>query len=116
MSRAEKGGIVLEPKYLETPKGKIPTYDFVKGLAKALEVLDEAVAELEEKIRNLAPASVSELNDLKARLEGVEEGLRSLEKRLELELEDLNDKLTTLTDVVNDLAERVQRLEESIRG
>ena len=116
MSKTEDGEIVLTPTYLETPKGKIPTYDFVYGLAKAVEDLSGAVIELDKKIRSLESAGASELKDLRARLEGLEEGLRSLEKRLELELEDLNDKLTTLTDVVNELAERVQRLEESIRG
>jgi chromosome segregation ATPase len=116
LSRAEDGGIVLKPRYLETPKGKIPTYDFAMGLAKAINILDEAVAELEEKIRGMTLASTAELSDLKARLESVEEGLKNLEKRLEVELEDLNDKLITLTDVVHELAERVQRLEESVRG
>jgi predicted nucleic acid-binding Zn-ribbon protein len=116
LSKAEDGGIVLKPGYLETPKGKIPTYEFTMGLAKAINILDEAVAELEEKIKGLAPAGTAELSDLKARLESAEEGLKSLEKRLELELEDLNDKLMTLTDVVHELAERVQRLEESARG
>lgn len=116
MSGTENGSIVLKPRYLETPKGRIPTYDFVMGLVKALDVLDEAIAELEERIRNLASTETAELNELRARLDGVEEGLKSLEKKLELELEDLNDKLTTLTDVVNELAERVQKLEENIKG
>ncbi len=114
MNKTSGGGIILKPKYLETPKGRIPTYDFVMGLAKAIDILDEVVAELEDKVKNLEPAGVPELSDLKNRLESVEESLKNLEKRLELELEDFNDKLTTLTDVINELAEKVQRIEGSM--
>jgi len=106
--------VVVKPRYLETPKGKIPTYDFTLGLLRAVKVLDDVTAELEEKVSRLEKSGAPGLDELKSRLERVEKILENLEKRLEPDLEDINDKLSTLMDAFDKLVERVQKLEESL--
>lgn len=106
--------VVVKPRYLETPKGKIPTYDFALSLLKAVKVLDDVTAELEEKVGRLEKSEALGLDELKSRLEKVEKILENLEKRLEPDLEDINDKLSTLIDAFDKLVERVQKLEESL--
>lgn len=106
--------VIVKPRYLETPKGRIPTYDFALSLLKAVKVLDDVTAELEEKVSRLEKSGASGLDELKSRLEKVEEVLENLEKMLEPDLEDINDKLSTLIEAFDKLAERVQRLEESL--
>ncbi len=106
--------VVVKPRYLETPRGRIPTYDFALGILKAVKVLDDATAELEEKVSRLEKSGAPGLDELKKRLEKVEEVLESLEKRLELDLDDINDKLSTLMDAFDKLVERIQKLEENL--
>ncbi|HDD66763.1 MAG TPA: hypothetical protein ENG52_03980 [Nitrososphaeria archaeon] len=110
---SEKGEkVVVKPRYLETPKGRIPTYDFALGMLKAVKLLDEITAELEEKLSELEKRETPGLEGLEERVALVEESFKRLEKKLDLELEEINDKLSTLTDAFSELMERVQKLEE----
>lgn len=106
--------VVVKPRYLETPRGRIPTYDFALGILKAVKVLDDVMAEFEEKVSKLEKSGAPGLDELKSRLERLEKILENLEKRLEPDLEDINDKLSTLMDAFDKLVERVQKLEESL--
>ncbi|MCD6536450.1 MAG: hypothetical protein J7K49_05405 [Thaumarchaeota archaeon] len=108
--------IVIELKYLETPKGRVPTYEFARSLLKAIQILDDVTANIEEKLvkieeRKEMPQNVEELQE---RLNAVENAIKELEKKIELDLSEILDRLSTLTDAFNELVERVQKLEESL--
>jgi len=106
--------VVIELKYLETPKGKIPTYEFARAVLKALEVLDEVTSNLEERLNKVERAGSVSLDEIKERLTSIEEVLKEVQSRLDLEMRDLSDKISVLTDVFADLVERVRRIEESL--
>ncbi len=114
--REDQERVVIELKYLETPKGRVPTYEFARNLLKAIEILDDVTANIEEKLvkleeRREMPQSVEELQE---RLTAMENTIKELEKKIELDLGEILDRLSTLTDAFNELVERVQKLEESI--
>ena len=106
--------VVIELKYLETPKGKIPTYEFARGVLKAIEVLDEVTSNLEERLSKVERSRSMSLDEIKERLASVEEALKDIENRIELELKDISDKISVLTDAFAELVERVKKLEESL--
>jgi len=105
--------ISIRRRFLETPKGRIPTYDFTLDILEAVKALANVATELGERVDELGKGGGSGLDELKNRLEKVEEVLEGLEKKLELDLEDINDKLSTLMEAFDKLVERIQRLEES---
>jgi len=111
LSEKDKG-VVVKPRYLETPKGRIPTYDFALGILKAVKLLDEVTAELEERMSKLEKRGAPGLEGLEERIALVEEAVKRLEKKLDLDLGEVNDRLSALTDAFSELMERVQKLEE----
>lgn len=106
--------VIIELKYLETPKGKIPTYEFARGILKAIEILDEVTSNLEERLSKVERAGSVSLDEVKERLTSVEEALKEIENRLELELRDISDKISVLTDAFAELVERIKKLEEAL--
>lgn len=118
MEKKEEGreGIVIRPEYIETPRGKVPTFEFVYGLSKAISILDEVMASIEEKLAKLEEAGEMPrgLEELREKLSAVENAIKELEKRVELDLGEILDRLSALTDAFNELLERVQKLEESL--
>ncbi|MCS7132368.1 MAG: hypothetical protein N3F65_02445 [Nitrososphaeria archaeon] len=116
MEKKEKGqGIVIKPEYIETPRGKVPTFEFVYSLSKAISILDEVTANIEEKLERLeergeVPQNIEEVRE---RLSAVENAIKELEKKIELDLGEILDRLSALTDAFNELVERVQKLEGS---
>ena len=112
MSKKDEESVVVRPRYLETPKGKIPTYDFALGILKAIKLLDDATSQLEEKLSRIEKRGAPGLEGFETRINDLEQAIKKLEKRIELDLEEMNDRLSALTDAFNELMERVQRLEE----
>jgi len=115
----EKVEIEIIPEYLDTPTGKkVATFEFAMSLAKALEVLDEAEASLEERIEKIEKGEhLSKFFEkMEARISVIEKVLSDLEKNIQTEIGDLSDKLSALIDAFHELAERVQRIEELLQG
>ena len=110
----KKDVIVIKPSYIETPKGKIPTYEFVRGLVKAIDILDDAASNLEEKLARIEKTRAPNLDELRERLSTLEESIKELQERLDFELKDVSDKLSVLTDAFAELVERIKKIEESL--
>lgn len=113
----EEKKVVVKPEYLDTPGGKkVATFDFAMGLAEAIEILDEAEAELEERVNKLerGEGMAKLLEKFEARIAAIEKTLSSMEKNIQTEMGDLADKLSALIDAFHELAERVQRIEEML--
>ncbi|MEN2975282.1 MAG: hypothetical protein ABDH32_06890 [Candidatus Caldarchaeales archaeon] len=114
--------IEIIPEYLDTPSGKkVATFNFAMGVAKALEIIDEAQLELEQRVERLERGEnltklLERFNGFEARIANIEKTLTGLEKNLQNDIEDLSDKLSALIDAFHELAERVQRMEEALKG
>ena len=120
----EEGGeeekvVEIELSYIDTPGGRrVATYESAKSLAEALEVLDEAVAELEGKIGRLERLEglTKVLEKLLERIVSIEKSILELERSFQTDLGDISDKVSALVDAFGELAERVQRIEDALKG
>jgi len=118
-SRKEEKRIEIEiiPEYLDTPSGKkVATFDFVMGVAKGLEVLDETEAKLEERIERIEKGEylaklIERLDKFEVRIAAIEKTLSNLEKNIQTEIGDISDKVSALIDAFHELTEKLQRME-----
>ncbi|MCD6341260.1 MAG: hypothetical protein J7L83_00150 [Thaumarchaeota archaeon] len=113
---SEENRVIIELKYLETPVGKVPTLEFAKSLLKAIQILDDATANIEEKLGKLEEGGLmpKNLEEVQERLNSMESAIKDIQKKLDLEVGEILDKLSALTDAFSELVERVQRIEESL--
>jgi len=110
--------VSLGLSYIETPRGNIPTYESVRELAKIMaEDINELIditSNLEERLSKLEKSGGAGSEELREKLLALEESVKELREKLELELKDISDKLSVLTDAFAELVERIKKLEENL--
>lgn len=119
-SKKEEKRIEIEiiPEYLDTPsRKKVATFDFVMNVAKALEVLDEAEAQLEDRIERIERGEhlaklIERFEKLEVRIAAIEKTLSDLEKNIQTEIGDISDKVSALIDAFHELTEKLQKMED----